>query len=231
MMEKTNIEIINATEKLLYGIHMGQHRKVCNLCKNNILWKYNHSCSKGIMDEKTIISLNTIIAPSEVKRLEHTHYYIHRLSLSHIIITGIYCIHKTVDKNIKKYYFDYTIVFFDGLACYIQIFGNNIPAKIHKVVSVMETVYIIQENEILYVEAMRGHIFWHCMNTIIESTDSLKNVGIKLSDDFVKVHRGYMVNKKKIASIQRCSVSMINGDVIPIPYKKYVNVRKELLEE
>lgn len=230
-MEKTNIEIINATENLLYSIHMGQRRKVCNLCKNNILWKYNHSCSKGVMDEKIIISLNTIIAPSKVKRLEHTHYYIHRLSPNQIIITGIYCIHKTIDKNIKKYYFDYTIVFSDGLACYIQIFGNNIPTKIHKVVSITETVYIMQEAEILYIEAMRGHILWHCMNIIIESTDSLKNVGIKLSDDFVKVHRGYMVNKKMIASIQRCSISMINGDVIPVPYKKYVNVRKQLLEE
>lgn len=229
-MEKTNIEIVNATENLLHGIHMGQRRKFYNLCKNNILWKYNHSCSKGVMDEKTIISLNTIIAPAEIKRLEHIHYYIHRLSPNYIIITGIYCIHRAIDKNIKKYYFDYTIVFSDGLACYIQIFGNNIPTKIHRVVSITEAVYIMQESEILYIEAMGGHVVWHCMNKIIESTDSLKNVIIRLSNDFVRVHRGYMVNKKMVTSIQRCSVTMINGDVIPIPYKKYVNVRKQLLE-
>ena len=230
-MEKTNIEIVNATERLLYGIHMGQRRKVYNLCKNNILWKYNHSCSKGIMDEKAIVSLNTIIEPSEIKRLEHVYHYIHRLSPNHIIITGIYCIIKAVDKKIKKYYFDYTIVFSDGLACYIQIFGNNIPVKIHKVVSLAEAVYILQEPEILYIEAMGGHIIWHCINTSIESTDSLKNVMVRLSDDFVRVHRGYAVNRKMVASIQRCSVSMINGDIIPIPYKKYVNVRRQLLEE
>ena len=230
-MEKTNKEILNAVERLLHGIHMGQRRKILNLCKNNILWKYNHSCSKGIMDEKTIISLNKIIAPSEIKRLEQVHHYIHRLSPNHTIITGIYCIHKAVDKNIKKHYFDYTIIFSDGLACYIQIFGINLPSKIHRVVSITESVYIMQESEILYVEAMGGHTIWHCMNTTIESTVSLKNAVIRLSDNFVRVHRGYTVNKKMIASIQRCSVSMINGDVIPIPYKKYVNVRRLLLAE
>ena len=180
------------------------------------------------MNEKTIISLNTIIKPCEVKRLEHIGYYIHKASSNHIIITGIYCIHKFVDESIKKYYFDYTIVFSDGLACYIQIIGDNIPAKIHKVVSITEDIYNMEESEILYIEAMGGHVLWHCKDTTIESLDSLKNIETMLSKDFVKVHRSYLVNKKGVKSIQRCSVTMINGDV-PVPYKKYVNVKSKLL--
>lgn len=230
-MKKSNTEIINATENLLYCIHRGQRANIYKLCKNNVLWKFNQNCSKGIVDEKTITSLNTIISPSTVKQIEHIQYYIHKLSFNEIIVTGIYCIHKTVDKNIKKYYFNYTIVFSDGLACYIQIFGNNIPIKIHKVVSITESVYLVQESEILYIEAVNGHIIWHCINTTIESTDSLKNIEIRLSNNFVKVHRSYIVNKKMITSIQRCSVSMTNGDFVPIPYKKYVNIKKQLLEE
>lgn len=182
------------------------------------------------MNKKTIISLNNLISPSEVRRLEHIRHYIHKISSNHIIITGIYCIHKSVDKGIKKYYFDYTMVFSDGLACFVQILGNDIPAKLHCIVSVTEDVYYMQEDEILYVEAMGGHVLWHCKGTTIESLDSLKNIGIRLSKDFVKVHRSYLVNRKVIKSIQRCSVTMVNDDVIPIPYKKYVNVKKKLLE-
>lgn len=230
-MEKENIEIINAAESLLYNIHMGQWRKIYNLCKNNILWKYNHNCSKGIMDKKIITSLTTIIAPTEIIKLEHIQYYIHKLSQNQMIITGIYCIYKSAEIGTKNLYFDYTIIFTDGLACYIQIIGNDIPTKIHRVVSVTEAVYNMQEAEILYIEAMGDHILWHCRNTTIESTDSLKNVGVNLSKDFVRVHRSYLVNKRVVTSIQRCSATIINGDMIPIPYKKYVNIRKQLLEE
>lgn len=182
------------------------------------------------MNKKTIMMLNTVIKPSEVKKIEHIQYYIQNISSNQMIVTGIYCIHKSADNGIKKYYFDYTIVFSDGLACYIHIIGNNPLTKIHKVVSVTETVYYIQEDEIIYIEAMSGHILWHNKDSTIESVDSLKNIGMRLSKDFVKVHRSYFVNKKYIKSIQRCSVTMVNGDVIPVPYKKYVSTKRKLME-
>lgn len=195
-MENSYTAIVKATKNLLYGIHTGQHREVCNLCNNDILWKYNHSCSEGAMNKKTIMRLNKIIKPSEIYKLEYNGYFIHKTLSNHIIITGIYCIHKSVDKSIKKYYFDYTIVFSDGLACYIEIIGNNPLTKIHKVVSVTEAVYNMEEDEILYIEAVCGHIIWHCQGAVIESLGSLKNIGSKMSEDFIRVHRSYMVNKK-----------------------------------
>lgn len=110
-MDVSNSEIVKATEHLLYDIHMGKHRQICNLCRNNIFWKYNHNCCKGIMDKRIIISINTIIRPSEVKEFEHIQYYINKLFYNYIIITGIYCIHKSEKTGVKKYYFDYIIVF------------------------------------------------------------------------------------------------------------------------
>ena len=182
------------------------------------------------MDKRIIISINTLIRPSEVKEFEHIQYYIHKLFLNYIIITGIYCIHKSEETGIKKYYFDYVIAFSGRLASFIQIFGNNFPTKIHRLVSIKENVYNMQESEILYIETMGGHLIWHCMDSIIEAVDSLKNIEGKLSEDFIKVHRSYIVNKNYVKSIQRCSVTMINGDVIPIPYKKYVAVKDKLCE-
>lgn len=219
-MEVSNSEIIKVTEHLLYNIHMGQHRQICNLCNNNIFWKYNHNCCKGIIDNRIIKNINTIIRPSKVKEFELIQYYIHNLFFNYKIIAGIYCIHVSEETGIKKYYFDYTIVFSGVMASYIQIFGNNLPTKIHKLVSIKETVYNMQESEIIYIEAMGGHIIWHCMGTAIETIDLLRNIENKLSKDFVKVHRSYIVNRNFVKSIQRCSVTMINGDVIPIPYKE-----------
>ncbi len=51
-MERTNPDIINAAQHLLYIIHMGQNKKIRNLCTQNILWKYNHDCSQGILSDK-----------------------------------------------------------------------------------------------------------------------------------------------------------------------------------
>ncbi len=230
-MEKTFSELKNEAEHLLYNIHLGQWKKLCNLCKKDVLWKYNHNCSKGIIDKKIIASINTIIEPSKVINFEHIQYYIHKLPQEQMIITGVYCIHKYKDIGIEKLYFDYTIIFSDKQACYVQIIGNDIPVKIHRVVSVTEVIYNMQENEILYIEAMGDHILWHCRNTIIESADSLKNAEVKLSKDFIRVHRSYVVNKRVVTSIQRCSATIINGDIVPIPYKKYVNIKNELLKE
>ena len=63
-MERTYSEIIDAAQSLLYIIHMGQKRKIHNLCTKNILWKYNHNCSEGIRNEEFLININTLIKPS-----------------------------------------------------------------------------------------------------------------------------------------------------------------------
>lgn len=200
-MEKNTAEIINDTKHLLYNIHKGQKKKIGNLCTKNILWKYNHNCSEGILNDKLIISVNTLIKPSEIQRIKHIHYRISRQFVKHVIVTGIYCIYKSEDKIIKEYYFDYTINYVDGMACYIRISfigNNNIPTKIHKNVSVTEAVYNMEENEILYIEAMGSHTLWHCITVTIEAAISLKEAEVKLAGDFVKIHRSYIVNKKKV---------------------------------
>ncbi len=230
-MERTNPEIINAAEHLLYIIHMGQNKKIRNLCTQNILWKYNHDCSQGILNEKILINVNTLIKPSEIKRIKYISHMINRQFGNYIMVTGIYCIYKSINKNTKEYYFDYAINFVGGLVCYVNIslIGNsNTPAKIYSITSVKETVYNLEEEEILYIEAIGGHTIWHCTAKTIEAVVSMKDVEEKLSDRFIKVHRSYIVNRIKVKEIKRCSAVMENGDEIPIPYKKFVSIRAML---
>lgn len=230
-MEKTTEEIINDTKFLLYNIHMGQKKKIRNLCTKNILWKHNLNCSEGILNDKFIISVNTLIKPSEIQMIRHIQHRINKQFLNHVIVTGIYCINKSINKSIKEYYFDYTINFVDGLACFIHISliqNNNIPTKVHNIISVTEDVYYMEEAEILYVEAMGRHTLWHCMSVTIEALVSLKDVETKLSENFIKIHRSYIINKMKVKKVKRCDAIMENGDEIPIPYKKYVEIKNKL---
>ena len=230
-METNNETIMNAAEHLLHIIHMGQSKQIRNLCTKNILWKYNHNCSEGILNDKLLISVNTLIKPTEIKRIKHIRHWINKQYTNHIIVTGIYCIYKSIGKNTKEYYFDYTINFVDGLACYIHIGligNNNNPTKIHSIASAKETIYNMEEAEILYIEAMGSHTIWHCITDTIEAMISLKDVEARLSDNFMKIHRSYIVNGAKVKEIKRCSAVMENGDEIPIPYKKFVSVKAKL---
>lgn len=230
-MEKTTAEVINDTKRLLYNIHIRQKKKIYNQCTKNILWKYNYSSTEGILDDELIENINILIKPSEIQRIKHVNNRVSRQFIKHVIVTGIYCIYKSMNKIIKEYYFDYVINYVDDLACYIQISligSNNMPTKIYNIVSVKEHIYNIPESDILYVEAMGSHTLWHSITSTIEALTSLKDIENKMSEEFIKIHRSYIVNKRKVKEIRRCSAIMENGDEVPIPYKKYVVIKDKL---
>lgn len=231
-MEKTTTEIINDTKHLLYNIHMGQKKKIYNQCTKNILWKYNYNSSEGILNDELIENINILISPAEIQKIKHINHRINKQFVNHIIVTGIYCIYKSIDKIIKEYYFDYTINYVDDMACYIQISligNNNIPTRIYNIVSIKEHVYNIPESDILYIEAMGSHTLWHGITFTIEAITSLKDIEIKMSEEFIKIHRSYIVNRRKVKEIRRCAAIMENGDEVPIPYKKYVITKDKLM--
>lgn len=231
-MENDNFRVINKVKCLLNNIHRGNERKVFNLCSRNILWKYNHNCIDGMFNDKIIKSVNTMIKPEEIQDIRYMHYKISKQFINNITVTGFYCILKSDDRIAKEYYFDYTIIFADGKAYYISIdlVGNdNIPTKLYSIITANETIYNTKETELLYVEAMGNHTLWHCMYNTIESLHSLKDVEDRLSDDFVKIHRSYIVNKQRVREIKRCAAIMENGDEIPIPYKKFVKIKQKLI--
>lgn len=129
----------------------------------------------------------------------------------------------------KQNYFEYTVVMAEGLAVFVQLNEKNTSPKVHRVVAVNEAVYNFDETVLMYIESLKDHILWHYGDKSVESIDTLKRLEKELSEDFIRVHRSYIVNKRKVSSIQRCSVTMANGDNIPIPYKKYVEVREKLI--
>ena len=51
----------------------------------------------------------------------------------------------------------------------------------------------------------------------------------KLCDFLIPVHRSYLVNPDYISSIERYTLTLLNGTKIPIPVRKYNEVREVLL--
>ena len=151
-----------------------------------------------------------------------------RFHTSNIVVTGGYRVDSREGCKLKQSYFEYTIVMVEGLAVFVQLDEKITPPKVHRVVAVNEAVYNFDETALLYMESLKDHIIWHYGDESVESIDTLKRLEQELSEDFIRIHKSYIVNKRKVSRIQRCSVTMANGDNIPIPYKKYVEVREKL---
>lgn len=112
---------------------------------------------------------------------------------------------------------------------YVQILEDvGCSAYVHEVKAINDSYYFVDEGEVLYIEANHNHVIWHCMDCEIESGDSLHHLETILSDNFVRIQRGYLVNRKHVKCLRRCEAIMRNGDILPIPSKKYVSVRKKL---
>ena len=74
----------------------------------------------------------------------------------------------------------------------------------------------IVPNDILYIEAVGDYINFITSNGNHLVLSTLKNIAEKLnSESFMKVHRSYIVNIKKIKDIEDCSI-LIDKHVIPI---------------
>ena len=83
--------------------------------------------------------------------------------------------------------------------------------------------------EIMYVRAQRNDLI------LVLATEEVQ-VKMKISEfmqladqKFLQVHRSYAVNTDYMALLERYEISMKNGDRIPVPVKKYNEVRDEMI--
>lgn len=227
--EYTDGELTNKIMQFIVCLHKKELRSVRKMCNPKVMWKFGSSYSDGAYNTMLIDMLWQRIKYNNVIRFFNMEIQIRRFHADNIVITGVYRADSKVGCRLEQSYFEYTIVMSGGLAVFVQLNEKIIPPKVHKVVAVNEAVYNFDETVLIYIESLKDHIIWHYGDKSVESIDTLKRLEQELSEDFIRVHRSYIVNKWNVSSIQRCSVTMVNGDNIPIPYKKYVEVKKKLI--
>lgn len=90
-------------------------------------------------------------------------------------------------------------------------------------------LHTLMLSEILYISAFSKDSIITTSSSEILVKKSISQLQQLLENDFISVHRSYLVNPDYVASIERYTVTMVNGERIPIPQKKYNEIRDLLL--
>ncbi|AXT20058.1 response regulator [Flavobacteriaceae bacterium AU392] len=84
----------------------------------------------------------------------------------------------------------------------------------------------IELGTILYIDSIKDYVRIHTTNDTITTKDKISTFVQKLSADFLRVHRSYIINTKKIASLTAKDVVLLGGIEIPIgaSYKEIIKL-------
>ena len=91
-------------------------------------------------------------------------------------------------------------------------------------------IRFIYLSEIIYVNAQRNDLL---IVTSGEKIHAKMNISefMELADkSFIKVHRSYAINTDFMSKLERYTVTMKNGEQIPVPVKKYNEIRDEMVK-
>lgn len=92
-----------------------------------------------------------------------------------------------------------------------------------------DQTYVLCNQDILYIEAENTNSVIHCLNRDILSRESISVLEKRLGDDFIKTHRSFIVNSKYITGIKRYQLAVSQGIELPIPEKKYREIKEKVL--
>lgn len=92
-----------------------------------------------------------------------------------------------------------------------------------------ETVKLF-EADILYVEAFAHYLEIHMREGVYRIKESISAFAEKLSADFYRAHRSYLVNLRAVERISRAFVTLSGGAEIPLARGKYDDVNRAFIE-
>lgn len=91
-------------------------------------------------------------------------------------------------------------------------------------------VRFIYLSEIMYVKARRNDVTITTTDEQIDAKLSISEFMELANQKFLKVHRSYAINTDYMSKMERYTITMKNGEEIPIPMKKYNEVREEMIK-
>lgn len=91
-----------------------------------------------------------------------------------------------------------------------------------------ETVKLY-ESDICYVESFRHYIVIHTKNNEYKIKENMSVFEKRVSDDFYRIHRSYLVSLKHITRISRTSVNIGNTE-LPLSRGKYDDINRAFIE-
>ncbi|MCF8228089.1 MAG: LytTR family DNA-binding domain-containing protein [Bacteroidales bacterium] len=95
------------------------------------------------------------------------------------------------------------------------------PAQSFILVKSDKRLHKIMRNDIVYVESAGDYVKVVGLQKTIVTHETMKNMGKKLDDNFIRIHKSFIINKNKIEFIEGRQVK-IAGEYVPVgdSYKK-----------
>ena len=87
----------------------------------------------------------------------------------------------------------------------------------------------LYENEILYAESFLHDLVIHTTGREYRIRENISAFEQRLSEDFFRTHRSYLVNLKKIRRIDRTGVTLEGGSTVPVARGKYDGVNRAFI--
>lgn len=104
----------------------------------------------------------------------------------------------------------------------------EIPPKKRLAVPCGSTTLFVQPDMVFYVQSRNRKAELHCVDKIIQSDLSISEVNAMLPETFCPIHRCYTVNSRYVMSVRRYEAALITGELLPIPFHNYMQVKADL---
>ena len=82
--------------------------------------------------------------------------------------------------------------------------------------------------EKLYIEAEGKRSVVHCLEATFSIASLISEVAKQMPGTFLRVHRSYLVNTAHISGMRKFMLELSDGTEIPIPERRYIEVRREI---
>lgn len=86
-------------------------------------------------------------------------------------------------------------------------------------------------NDIQYFEGVGHSVIIKAVDKVYHTYGSLKRVGEELGgDNFIRVHRNYILNKEYISNVGSKEIELLNGVKIPMSKDRKKSIREEMIK-
>lgn len=81
---------------------------------------------------------------------------------------------------------------------------------------------------VIYIQATDRDCILHMLNEKKKVSRSLKDLQEQLPPNFYRIHRSFCVNSDYVVKIERYTITMVTGEMLPIPKMRYMQIKEEL---
>lgn len=227
-------DIISLSRSMIDQLYASDPASLLAWLHQDIIWTDTTTshCFYGYYQVANFLSYTMERKKHEVRHLQ---YHIRNLENGTYIITGKYkAIQKEADRFGVCMSYQVSLVWTSirdcprlvhlhislaspqTMACFLSLHGKK-----------AETYRLLPE-EILYIEAENVNCTVHTTSGRLSVCQSISQVEKLLPNQFLRIHRSFIINRHYVSRVYRYAVELSNHAVVPIPEKKYMSVICEI---